>query len=158
SIAARLFCVESRGPIPCGNCVACKKVASGIHPDLRRLETEGKEIKIESVREVQKWLFIAPHEAKFKIVVIATAELLNIAASNALLKTLEEPPPFAYLILTARSSENLLPTIRSRLTMIRFPAGAATAESPDEIPEWRAPLDRLLREGSMAPGEIFELT
>ncbi len=155
-IALLLFC-SATGKKPCGICLACKKISSAIHPDFRRIETEGKEIKIEAIRDLQRWLFIAPHEAPRKMAHIESAELLNPAASNSLLKTLEEPPPYATLVLTARTPESLLPTLRSRLSLIRFPE-VESASSDVATPDWLPSLEQLLQGESFSAEAVFELT
>jgi len=75
---------------------------------------------IEEIRELTEWLFTKPTEGKGKGVLIDNAELMRSEAANALLKTLEEPPDYAYLILIARNEEGVLPTIRSRCRVFRF--------------------------------------
>ncbi|WP_456342915.1 DNA polymerase III subunit delta' [Thermovibrio sp.] len=75
---------------------------------------------IEEIRELTEWLFTKPTEGKGKGALIDNAELMRSEAANALLKTLEEPPDYAYLILIARNEEGVLPTIRSRCRVFRF--------------------------------------
>ncbi len=75
---------------------------------------------IEEVREISQWLLTKPGEGKGKGVIIDNADLMRPEASNALLKTLEEPPPYAYIILISRSESGVLPTIRSRCRIFRF--------------------------------------
>jgi len=154
-----LFCAKTEAK-PCKGCLACRKIANGSHPDLRTIETEKQEIKIEPVREAQKWLLSAPYEASRKVVVIVEADLLNRAASNALLKTLEEPLPHALIILIAHSTENLLPTVRSRVASIRFPESLESFSiSKEEPPSWMDDLERFLEKpSSRAPSDIFDLT
>ncbi|WP_457679987.1 DNA polymerase III subunit delta' [Thermovibrio sp.] len=75
---------------------------------------------IEEVREVSQWLYTKPTQGKGKGVIIDQGELMKSEAANALLKTLEEPPPYGYLILISKSEEGVLPTIRSRCRVFRF--------------------------------------
>ena len=84
------------------------------HPDLKWIEPDGAMIKIEQVRQVNEFAVQTAQIAPQKIVVLVAAELMNVAAANALLKTLEEPPANTYLILCTENWGKLLPTIRSR--------------------------------------------
>lgn len=121
SLAQALLC-ESSDMLkrPCGSCSACRRVISGNHPDLRLVEpdTEGRGVKIEQIREVEAFLALTPNESIHKIALISALELTNPNASNALLKTLEEPPAYAHLILLATDADTLLPTIVSRTQLL----------------------------------------
>jgi DNA polymerase-3 subunit delta' len=94
----------------------------GAHPDLMIVEKmENKtQIGIEQInRGIEPWLAMKPYRARYRVVVIADANLLSLPAANALLKTLEEPPAYAVLILTS-DEPYLLETIVSRCQLIRF--------------------------------------
>ncbi|HEY8611882.1 MAG TPA: DNA polymerase III subunit delta' [Roseomonas sp.] len=97
------------------------RVAAGAHADLRALVPgtgeKGKKviIRVEEVRELTRFLAMTPAEGGWRVVVIEELEAMNEQAQNALLKTLEEPPPRAVLVLTASAPDRLLPTIRSRV-------------------------------------------
>ncbi|MCF6178364.1 MAG: DNA polymerase III subunit delta' [Geopsychrobacter sp.] len=117
ALARALFCEQGDG---CGECPACRKVDHLNHPDLHLLVPDGTQIKIDQVRKLQQDISLRPLEAKVKICVIDGAEALNIAAANALLKTLEEPLPGTLLILLSAKPEMLLDTIRSRCQRLRF--------------------------------------
>ncbi len=101
---------------PCGRCSACRRVLSGNHPDLLVVEpaTVRGPLRVDQVREVGRFLAKMPYEGRCKVVILTAFERANISAANALLKTLEEPPPYAHLVLTATDAEVLLPTIVSR--------------------------------------------
>lgn len=116
-LARAIFCSRGTG---CGECAACRKVDHHNHPDLHILEPDGKTIKIDQIRKLQRELALRPLEAKKKICLIDHADSLNPAAGNALLKTLEEPPGDALLILLAPHPERLLSTIRSRCQRLPF--------------------------------------
>lgn len=116
-VARAVFCLHGTG---CGDCIPCRKVDHHNHPDLHLLEAEGNSIKIDQVRRLQRDLSLRPLEAKKKICLINGAEHLNPAAGNALLKTLEEPPGDALLILLSAHPERLLSTIRSRCQRLPF--------------------------------------
>lgn len=105
---------------PCGRCNACVKILAGGHPDVIVVEPEGEVIKIAQVRELSRRLAFKPHEARARVVVISDAQAMNVEASNALLKALEEPPPQTFFFLTAYQTVDLLPTVVSRCQHIRF--------------------------------------
>ncbi len=118
--------VDAGGPVPCGQCPQCQRVAQGVHPDVRIIgvgtgDDEGvnrRDIRIEQVREIESFLNLTPYEGACKVVVVDGAELMNTAAANALLKTLEEPPPGSMLLLLTGNEDALLPTIRSRCSAL----------------------------------------
>jgi DNA polymerase-3 subunit delta' len=105
---------------PCGRCGACRRIARGIHPDVLRIAPAGTVIKIDQIRELAQFLALKPYAGRTRVVLIADAQALNIAAGNALLKMLEEPPERNVLILTTARASDLLPTIVSRCQHIRF--------------------------------------
>lgn len=104
----------------CGVCKSCKKIASGKHADIIRIQPSGSFIRISQIRELIHTLAMKPYEAKMRVVIIADAQALNEAASNALLKILEEPPQRTLLVLIATSKSGLLPTIVSRCRQVGF--------------------------------------
>lgn len=107
---------------PCGQCLQCQRVAQGVHPDIRVIgvgtgdedSASRRDIRIEQVREIESFLNLTPYEGACKVVIVEGADLMNRAAANALLKTLEEPPPEALVLLLTANEDSLLPTIRSR--------------------------------------------
>jgi DNA polymerase-3 subunit delta' len=104
----------------CDICSSCRKISAGIHPDLRMIEPEGGLIKIDAIRDIQEFLSYKAHEGRRKVVIIDNAELMNQPASNAFLKTLEEPPKDSLIILVTMYHDLLLPTIRSRCFRVMF--------------------------------------
>ena len=108
---------------PCGVCSACQRVLQDIHPDCR-VVTHEKESTL-SVKEIRAQVVedapIYPYEADLKIYIIPDAELMNAAAQNALLKTLEEPPSYAVILLLAPDPTTLLETIKSRCVTLPLP-------------------------------------
>ncbi|MBT0662994.1 DNA polymerase III subunit delta' [Geobacter pelophilus] len=112
-----LYCKDSCG---CGKCPACSRVLSLQHPDLHIMEPDGAFIKIDQVRQLQRELSLRPYEAPFKSCIIEAADRFHQAAGNALLKTLEEPPGNALIILLTSNPEAVLQTIRSRCQMLNF--------------------------------------
>jgi DNA polymerase-3 subunit delta' len=104
----------------CGQCIACQKMRGQNHPDFSILAPDGNTIKIDAIRKMQEGLIYTPVDGRKKIVIIDPAEKMNAAAANALLKTLEEPPPYVMLILVSGKPGMLLPTLRSRCQKVLF--------------------------------------
>jgi DNA polymerase-3 subunit delta' len=120
ALAAAVNC-RTPGPAGgCGECPSCRKVAAGGHPDVHLLVPDGEEIKIDQIRQVQADLSLKPFEGEKKTLIVDFADCMNPASSNAFLKTLEEPPGDAVIILITALPQSLLPTIRSRCQEIRF--------------------------------------
>lgn len=106
---------------PCQNCLACKLIEQGKHPDLILITPEKKDIQIDQIRELQRKLNITPSQlSDFKSVIIDKAERLNSYAQNCLLKTLEEPKGKVLLIFVTSYLESLFETIRSRCQILKF--------------------------------------
>src|ERR1051325_3722569 len=115
-------------------CVACAKIAAGIHPDVVTLVREGAAqiVPIESVRsQVIARIGFPPHEGPLRVFIVEEATALAPPAANALLKTLEEPPGRALFVLCTTAPDQLLPTIRSRCQRVRFAAGSALPADAD---------------------------
>ncbi len=119
TLAQAMFCTATEDR-PCGACRACRKVSAGHHPDLLIVSPDGPrdKLKIDAIRAVGQFLALTPHESRYKVVIIANFERATPGAANALLKTLEEPPAYAHLVLLAADAESLLPTIVSRTNQI----------------------------------------
>ncbi len=120
TLAAAVNCANGGPDGGCGECPSCRKIASGGHPDVHLVASDGDEIKIDQIRQVQADLALKPFEGTKKTLIVDSAERMNPASSNAFLKTLEEPPGDALIILVTAMAQSLLPTIRSRCQEIRF--------------------------------------
>jgi len=111
--AKELFCQGTRAA-DC-RCADCYQVDQGIHPDIVYISAPAdKEIGVDVVRQAVQQAYVSPSMAPTRFVIVDGAERLTVAAANALLKTLEEPPPTTRFFLLAESYEQVLPTIRSR--------------------------------------------
>jgi DNA polymerase-3 subunit delta' len=93
-------------------------VITGNHPDVRILDTPGETIRIDQVRELQQELALLPYEGRWRVAILSEFERATPEAANALLKTLEEPPSYVALLLTANHIDRLLPTIVSRCQLL----------------------------------------
>ncbi|MDY7115753.1 DNA polymerase III subunit delta' [Halomonas sp. SSL-5] len=115
ALAARTLCAEP-GRLACGHCHGCRMLASGYHPDLMSIELEeGKrQIRIDAIREINHFVSQTAQQGGYRVILIAPAEALNVAAANALLKSLEEPGERTLFLLLSDIPSRLLPTIRSR--------------------------------------------
>jgi DNA polymerase-3 subunit delta' len=120
------------GDEPCGACSACRLFAAGTHPDfhwIARAE-DAQQLQIGQIRELCEIFALKSYRGGRKVGVIATADFMNANAANALLKTLEEPPPDALLILISERPSRLPPTVASRCQriMIRVPPRTVALE------------------------------
>lgn len=115
TFAAALLCREG-GEEPCMRCPSCRRILSGNEPDLKELVREKPDlITVKEVREqIVANVGIRPFASRYKVCIVDDAEKMNPQAQNALLKTIEEPPPYAILLLLSNVPEALLPTILSR--------------------------------------------
>ena len=122
----------------CGACPSCRKIARGVHPDVLVVERErdmaragrwepkggrtpSRDIVVDQVRElVDRRLSLRRFEGRRRFVLIDPADAMNPQAQNAILKTLEEPPPDTTLVLVSSSADGLLPTVRSRCLRLPF--------------------------------------
>jgi DNA polymerase-3 subunit delta' len=107
---------------PCLTCRDCKQIEAMQHPDLAvvQAESEGGTMKVDQIREARRTLTLKPYQAKYRVALFLRFQEANDSAANALLKTLEEAPDYAVLILTVDNPEQLLPTIVSRCEILRL--------------------------------------
>ena len=106
----------------CGKCRSCRQAAGGNQPDIIRIMHEKPNtISVDDIRtQVNNDIVIKPYSSKYKIYIIPEADLMSAQAQNALLKTIEEPPEYAVIMLLTENAEALLPTIRSRCVMMKL--------------------------------------
>ena len=121
-VAKALNCSE-KGPVDfCDVCNPCRKIETGVHPDvlMTGLEEDASEIKIAQIRSLLETLGLRPLEGLKKVFIIDPADAMNPAAANALLKGLEEPPEDSHFILLSSNPQSLLVTVRSRCQTYPF--------------------------------------
>ena len=130
ALAQALLCEATVQGAACGKCSACAWFDAGSHPDYRQVEpdvehaeaedTEKRSatISVDQIRALPDFINLTSHRGGPKVIVIHPAEMLNVNAANALLKSLEEPPARTFFVLVAHRPHQLLPTIRSRCQQI----------------------------------------
>lgn len=114
-----LFCTRG-GDDACGECLECRKVLHGNHPDLFTIKPDGATIKIDQIRDLQRIFSYRTESGNPKAYIIDEAEKMTVQAANSLLKFLEEPPSPAVAILLSDNGRALLPTIQSRAQWVPF--------------------------------------
>lgn len=134
-VTAAMVCSAPLAARPCGECVPCKKVLRGIHPDVQVFSGpgEGKPLTVDQVRQLRADAYVRPNEGERKVYWLEGADKMAPPAQNAMLKLLEEGPPYAAFLLLAENPGGLLQTIRSRCEEL-----ALTPVSPAECEQWLA--------------------
>lgn len=120
------FAGQERG---CGTCHGCRLLHAKTHPDLLEVSAP----KIDEIREIIEPIQKTSQIGQWKVLIIDLADQMNTAASNALLKTLEEPPARVLIILLAQQPRRLLATIRSRCQQICFSVSSPEIHPPEEL-------------------------
>jgi DNA polymerase-3 subunit gamma/tau len=120
-LAKALNCVKGPTPEPCGECDSCKEIAAGTSLDVIEIDAASNR-GIDQIRELREMVRYAPAAARSKVVILDEAHMLTGEASNALLKTLEEPPDRVIFVMATTEPENLVDTIRSRSQHFHFRA------------------------------------
>jgi len=118
AVGRALVCGSGGGCEP--TCAACRRASQGAHPDVILVRPETQAIKIAQIRDVVREVMGRPFEARARAVVIDDAHSMTEEAANALLKSLEEPPPTSHVLLVTSAPQALLPTIRSRCQALRM--------------------------------------
>ncbi len=122
---------------PCQQCLPCRKINSGNHPDVHLLKPQGSSIRIGQLREIKEKLYLLSIEGRKKICIIYNAELMTLPAANSLLKILEDPPGDLVFILLSARPWDLPPTIVSRC--VQFALTPLASEKIGHILEKHAP-------------------
>jgi DNA polymerase-3 subunit delta' len=147
-----LYCASASADA-CDHCVSCSKIDAGNHPDILTISAEGPSIGIEHIRTVQHHLSYRPYEQQRITVIVDGCELLTAPAANALLKTLEEPPECALLILLTGKKAALPLTLTSRCQLVPFqplsPAHMQAIFVQQGLDETEASLAATLSEGRL---------
>ena len=138
-LAKALNCLNGPTPEPCGVCDSCKEIAAGSSLDVIEIDAASNR-GIDQIRELREMVRYAPAASRSKVVILDEAHMLTGEASNALLKTLEEPPDRVIFVMATTEPENLEDTIRSRSQ--HFQAGERCSRSFRE--RWK---DRARRQG-----------
>ena len=115
--ARMLMCINNEKTEDCASCI---KFNTDNHPDFKQIEQEAGSIKIEQIRSMQEEIAKKPIISNKKVYIIRDCDLMTVEAQNCLLKTLEEPPEYAVIILTTSNESKLLATIKSRCMKINF--------------------------------------
>ncbi len=135
-LAKAILCGDPKEGAPCGTCSSCRKFDHGNHEDLLYMDLETApgsaktQIGVDAVEHLQEQLKLKPF-GKRHVVLLEEAHLLNTAAQNKLLKTLEEPLGDSVLILLAERKDDLLPTVRSRCSI--YTLESPGTDAPEEI-------------------------
>ena len=120
-LSAAMQCEGRSGKIPCGVCSGCRKALEGVHPDIITVDDpDHKAMTVDPIRAARSDMFIRPNEGKRKIYIIPRGQDMNESAQNALLKTIEEPPAYAVILLLTSNADALLPTISSRCVTLNL--------------------------------------
>ncbi len=139
---------------PCDACRSCRLVRDGNHPDVQVLEPDGVYLKIGQIRVLQHQVVLSPMEGRWKVYILREMERATSEAANALLKTLEEPPSHAVLILTASEAEALLPTIVSRCQPIPLRPLSRQLVKQALVERWQMPLERASLLANLSGGRL----
>ena len=154
---------------PCGRCRQCYLIQEGKHPDVEVIGIGGlcdesehkdhsadgsKEIRICQVRRLKRIASRAPFEGRYRVVIVDPADALNVESSNALLKTLEEPPSSLVVILVSGREEALLPTVRSRCRRVQFSALPAAEVAKALEQTWEVPPEDAVALARLSGGRL----
>ena len=121
SIFAKTLQCEEGGIEPCGTCQSCKQAHSLNHPDIHWVIHEKAMIGVDDIRlQLNNDILIKPYSSRYKIYIIEDAEKMTEQAQNAMLKTIEEPPEYAVILLLTINAKLLLPTILSRCILLNI--------------------------------------
>lgn len=148
-LAMAVNCEQGTDEAPCGECESCLLIRRGNHPDVTEIDAASNN-SVDDIRELREQVRLASLRGGYRVWILDEAHMLSRSAANALLKTLEEPPPNLIFVLATTEPEKLLPTVLSRCQHFRF-----RRLTEDEI---AGKLDLLCREaGTSAAPEALSL-
>mgnify|MGYP001056566049 CR=1 FL=1 len=152
---------EEGGVCACGHCKSCLQAISGNHPDIIRVNHEKSVISVDDIRlQLNSDILIKPYSSRKKIYIVDEAEKMNEQAQNALLKTLEEPPEYAVILLLTNNSSRFLPTILSRCITLNFkPVAKEKIKTylmeQYQIPDYQAELSAEFSAGNLGKAILY---
>ncbi|MGT2801436.1 DNA polymerase-3 subunit delta' [Streptococcus henryi] len=120
-LAQSRFCENLKDKLPCGNCRACHLIQNNEFSDVKLLEPSGQVIKTDTVKEMMRDFSSSGFEGKAQVFIIRDCEKMHVNAANSLLKFIEEPQSDSYMFLLTSDENKVLPTIKSRTQIFRFP-------------------------------------
>jgi DNA polymerase-3 subunit delta' len=141
-----LLCNNPKADKSCSKCISCRMFANGSHPDFYQIGAEGESIGVNDIRNMQEDIIVRPLYGNRKVCLINNADGMTDQAQNSLLKTLEEPPEYAVIILITSNYDALLETVRSRAVRYDF--------KKNSYEEVRSLLDLRFEDNSMVNGFI----
>jgi DNA polymerase-3 subunit delta' len=118
--AGSLLCSSFSNGNKCNKCLPCRMIAEGSNPDYREIKTDAASIGVDDIRSIQSDIIIKPMYSTRKVYLIIDADKMTSQAQNCLLKTLEEPPYYAVIVLTTSNYDSLIGTVRSRAVKYNF--------------------------------------
>lgn len=130
ALAGALNCLRPADNDACGDCATCQRIEKGSHPDVSFVTLDKTVIPIDTIRKVRQEASYFPYEGHRRVFIVDPADRMSIDAQNALLKTLEEPPPSSVLVLVTARPMHLLPTTRSRCQQVSFGTLAPVVIAP----------------------------
>ena len=150
----------------CGKCQSCKQALHGNQPDIVRVSHEKPTtISVDDIRQqVNNDIVIKPYSSKYKVYIVDEAEKMNQQAQNALLKTIEEPPAYAVILLLTSNADSLLPTISSRCVTLNLrPVKESDVKEylmeHMHLPDYQAQIDAAFAQGNIGKAkQIAEST
>lgn len=161
-VFAKALQCEEGGVEPCGKCHSCKQAESGNQPDIIFVTHEKpNSFGVEDIRtQINQDIMIKPYSSKYKIYIMNEAEKMTVQAQNALLKTLEEPPAYAVIILLTTNVEAMLPTILSRLVVLNMkPVGDQLVKDylmkEVKVPNYKADICVAFARGNLGKAKLL---
>lgn len=159
AFAAYVLCINRGADDSCGECASCKKLEHGNHPDITFVTHEKTVLSVDDIRtQLNDTIDIKPYESEKKLYIVDEAELMTEEAQNALLKTIENPPEYAIILLLTANADKFLPTILSRCVRLNLkPLPESTIEKylmkKYEIADYMAKVYAAFSQGNIGKAE-----